>query len=424
MDSFKLFSDSLGGNLSRKLLSTPRVYALAKQIFIRLKNFSFEASRMAAETALEQAAAAFRGENMVAWTSAFFPSEMVHAFSLIPFAPEGAAATAASLGMAPQLLRFADQMGFSNDACSFHRCAAAGTAGEYFPVPDMLLASSHLCDGAPQLFRYLGRRYGKPFYILDVPVFPGEAGERYLARQLKELVLFMEKTSGRKLTRKAIREAWENSNRAGAAQLRVNTLRRHLPSPMSGEDALGFVYLVLVGKGHLQTARIYETLARELAERVASGGPDPAGERFRLLWMHLRPYYKNDLLGIVESELKMRVAFEEINDVYWPPLDPERPFISLARKILSNPALGPARRRLARVKELAAAYRADGVIHFSHWGCRQAVGATVFLKDQLRKDGIPFLSLDGDCVDPNSFPPGQARTRLESFLELLEQRAG
>jgi benzoyl-CoA reductase/2-hydroxyglutaryl-CoA dehydratase subunit BcrC/BadD/HgdB len=421
MDVFSLFMSRLSGNLNRRLLSSPQVQSLARLIFLRKNEFKFKALKELAAMALDQAARAYRREEPVAWTSAFFPDELLHALNIIPFAPEAASGMAAALGLSPGLLNKAEEIGFSKDGCSFHRCAAAGTEQDLFPRPDMLLASSHLCDGAPQLFQYLSRRYNRPLFLLDVPAAPGEAAEQYLSDQLKELAAWLERHSGRKLTGERLEKAFSRSNRAREMQLQVNELRRDPASPLDGGEALAFFYLLLVGQGHPDTVHIYATLARELAEGIKNSWSRDRG-RFRLIWMQLKPYYRNDLLPYLENELQARVVFEEVNDVFWPPLDPDRPYVSLTRKILSNPALGPGRRRLERAKWLAQRYNAGGVIHYSHWGCRQAVGSVYYLKEGLNQSGISFLSLDGDCVDPSNFPPGQAKTRIESFVEMLDQR--
>lgn len=412
-----------GCRINRRLLSSALTYDLARLILIPGGDYRFEASRMMAALGLEQTARAYRRRQPVAWTSAFFPGEIIRALGLVPFAPEVAAATAAALGLAPELLATADQLGFSRDTCSFHRCAGAGTLQGFFPVPDLLVASSHLCDGAPQLFKYLSRKCGVPFLMLDVPSLQGAQAERYVERQLKQMAGELERITGRRLTGNAIRQAAEYSNRSRAAQLEVSRLRRVVPSPMTSSEALGYVYLQFLGHGLQETAEIYEKLAGELTQKVNSGWQEEAGkerERFRLIWLQLGPYYPNRLFTYLEESLHMPGVFEEMNYVYWPPLDPERFFLSLARKVLSHPSLGPAGRRLELVLKLVKDYRARAVVQFSQWGCRQAVGGMLYLKEGLRRRGIPFLSLDGDCVDAGCFPPGQALTRLQSLQEILE----
>jgi len=417
----KIFRQQLKGTMGRKLLASPHTYRLARQVFLKKSNFAFAAKRMMTDMALQQTAEAYQGKKPVVWTTAFFPGELVHLFDLAPFAPEVASAAAASLELAPDLLRYSEEMGLSTDSCSFHRCAAAGTSKEYFPLPDFLMASSHLCDGAPRLFKFMARRYRRPLFFLDVPARDNEKALSYVAGQIEGMVRELEEKTGKKLTREKIEEVFGYSNRARHYQIEVNRLRQRVPSPMGGIEGLGYVYLTFLGQGHPQTPEIYRTLMEELQNRVHKNDPVGGEEKFRLVWMHLRPYHGTELMSLVEEDLGMKIVAEEMNQVYWPPLDPERPFESLAQKALSHFGLGPVERRLQTVERMVEESGAHGVVHFSHWGCRQSVGSTLILRKKLRSKGIPFLALDGDCVDETGFPWGQARTRVESFREILDQ---
>ncbi len=424
MNPQKMFREKLKGQLGRKLLSSPATYRLAKDLFVNRNRFAFKARMMMTAMALDQAAEAYHQSKAVAWTSAFFPGELVYLFDLVPFAPEAAAGATASLDLAPDLLKHSDQMGLSADSCSFHRCAAAGTDLEYFPLPDFLMASSHLCDGAPRLFQYMARRYNKPLYLLDVPYRQSKQALDYVASQLAEVAEDLEKQTGKKLTDEKIKEVFDNSNRARYHQLEVAGLRQNIPSPLNGEEGLAYFYLTLLGQGHPETPKIYQTLAEELQEIIEDRRDDASyfkAEDYRLIWLHLRPYYASEMISYMEKELRQKIVAEEMNYVYWPPLDPEKPFLSLARKVLSHPALGPIDRKLETIQKMVDDYRADGVIHFSHWGCRQSVGGTLVMRKKMREKGIPFLALDGDCIDGASFPWGQSLTRIEGFHEMLEQ---
>jgi len=44
------------------------------------------------------------------------------------------------------------------------------------------------------------------------------------------------------------------------------------------------------------------------------------------------------------------------------------------------------------------------------------------IRDTVAGYGIPFLELDGDCVDPRNYSEGQYRTRIEAFFEIMERR--
>ena len=423
MNPQQIFKDKLKGTLGRKLFSSPSTYKLAREVFVKKNRFNFEARRKLTAMGLDQAAEAYHNKKPVAWTSAFFPGELVYIFDLVPFAPEAASGVAASMDLAPDLLKHSDQMGLSSDSCSFHRCAAAGTSLEYFPLPDFLLASSHLCDGAPRLFQYMARRYDRPLYLLDVPFRYSDHALKYVADQLAGIAEDLEKRTGIKLTRERIAEVFDRSNRARSHQLAVSKLRQKVPSPLGGEEGLSYFYLTLLGQGHPETPEIYRTLEEELQKIVDGEVENPEGkeERFRLIWLHLRPYYSSEMIAYLEKELGHKIVAEEMNYVYWPPLDAEKPFLSLAEKVLSHPGMGPLERRTETIRQMVSDYRAHGVIHFSHWGCRQSVGGSMAMKKKFREKDIPFLAIDGDCIDGDSFPWGQALTRLEGFHEVLEQ---
>lgn len=408
--------------LFKKLLRTGTAYRLAEAYLARQKGrFPLEATRLLTLLGLEQARRAYQNERSVIWTSAFVPVEIIYALDLLPFSPEVGAAVVTALGFAPETLRVAEENWVAPEACSFHRCAYGAALRGYFPSPQALVASSHLCDGAPKLFRNLSAFYQKEFFLLDVPFTRDQAAVVYVAEQLKDLVSFLEVCTGHRLDPARLREVIQNSNQARAALVAANAVRTAVPAPLQGEHALNYLYLFFTGHGNPEAVNIYQTLAAELKDRGAKQKENLSQERYRLLWLHIRPYFQTELWEHI-ARLGAVIAFEEFTHVYWEELNPEEPFLSLARKMLAHFLLGPVERRVAVIKKLARDYQVDGVVHFSHWGCRQSCGGVKILKDALQAEGFPFLVLEGDCVDNRNWSPGQVQTRLEGFLELLAGR--
>ena len=145
------------------------------------------------------------------------------------------------------------------------------------------------------------------------------------------------------------------------------------------------------------------------------------GKTKRILWLHLKPYYKNNIFEILENN-NCRVVFEEISQVYWPELDGEKPFESLALKMLSHPLNGSVENRMAAILEMVRSYRIDGVILFAHWGCRHSNGSARIIKDTLRNNNVSTLILDGDCLDKNNSSEGQILTRIQGFMEIINSK--
>ena len=409
-----------------RVLSSPLTYTLLGGV-LRLTrgNWPLDAMYQMGVFAFNETGRAYVGKAPVVWSSAFFPVELAWGLGLCPFSPEVAAAYIATLGFGEETMSMGEQAGYSRDICSFHRCIAGAASAGNLPRPAALLASTHLCDGAPLLFQNLAALYGAPLLALDIPYNSSPEAVRYVAGQLEQLWLSLADVTGQRPDRDKLAEAVRCSERFRAQMQRVNELRCRVPSPVSGNDMLGFIYLFFVGQGSREAAEIAAGLAKEIERRVAglgrSGQTGTQTEKYRLLWMHLKPYYNNELMKFVEQDGGV-LAMEEFSHVYWTPLDPEQPFLSLARKTMSHFAFKPVTERIRVMAELARKYRVDGIVHFSHHGCRTASGGALMIKEALRDEGWPVLVLEGDCIDGRSEACGGMLTRMQAFLEILQER--
>ena len=358
---------------------------------------------------------AFLARGPVAWASLLLPSELILGAGANAFYPEIAAAVIATAGLAERFLERAAADGFSADLCSFHRVILGASSEGFLPRPDFLVSTSCPCDSAPLSFSCLAGLYGAEYLAVDVPMNdPLAADTDLLAVQLEEIFARVSGPVGGGMD--GMRTAIELSNEAGQYARQVEELRRGTPCPMSGWDALGQLAVVYSMPGTKACVDFYRRLASELGD--GSNSRAPANQEHRLLWMHIKPYFPTDLPDLLEEKGAVIVA-EEYSRWFWQEMDPDRPFESLARKILSHPSVGPAARRAESMVRLARDYRVDGAVHFSHRGCRQSGGCARQVRDELTAAGIRTLILDGECLDSREHNEGQTRTRLEAFLESL-----
>jgi len=352
------------------------------------------------------------------WTSIFAPAEIFHAFGVYPLPMEGLASAAAGVGLAPTLLDLSDRFGVQTHACTYHRALVGLAVRGILPAPLAILPSSHICDHNVKSFELIARLVDRPFFMLDVPNDYGPDAVVYLAEGLRDLVAFLEEQLHERLAPDRLAEALTRSNLGRQQLLEINTLRRRSDCPLRGSRALSFLSPTYLLMGSTEGVEFFRQLRQDL-NRESWLTSDRC---VRLIWMHLSPREDGPVKAVFDDGQRCRIVFEEINQVYWEPLDIAHPFESLARKLLSNYGVGPLRRRIDRILEMVEDFRADGVVHFCHWGCRQGAGAVGMLAQTLDEAGIPFLSLDGDCVDPRQGSPGQLTTRMEGFLEMIEAR--
>ena len=102
--------------------------------------------------------------------------------------------------------------------------------------------------------------------------------------------------------------------------------------------------------------------------------------------------------------------------------DEEDPIRALARYYIADrpscPRMyGDQPNRIAYTRELAREFRVDGVIGERLLFCDQWVVEHYMTSQDLKKDGIPFLTLDREYILTGK---GQLRTRVQAFLETIE----
>ncbi|HEY5533067.1 MAG TPA: 2-hydroxyacyl-CoA dehydratase family protein [Candidatus Anoxymicrobiaceae bacterium] len=418
MGTVEMLAERFRSTISPELLKTRRFWAAISA----LTRAQFGPARKnpdaaALQQTIDNTRDAFLGHGPVAWASLLIPTELLHGAGVVGFYPEVAAAVLTTGRFSERFLQRASADGFSSDLCSFHRVVLGASAEGFLPRPDVILSASSPCDSAPMSFAHLADFHGVEHIALEFPACePTSGGTGILARQIAdtfERLLEMEGTGSEAKLRSVV----ELSNEAGAYAREVEELRRLSPCPLDGWDALGQLAVIHTLPGTRECVEFYRLLADELRRGKANRAPER--QDHRLLWMHLKPYFATSMPRFLEEKGAVIVC-EEYNRWFWPEMDPGRPFDSMAVKMMSHPAVGPASRRAEIMIRLAREYRVDGAVHFSHRGCRQSSGCARQLRDELAAAGIRTLVLDGECLDEREHNEGQVRTRLEAFLESLD----
>lgn len=359
------------------------------------------------------------------WTTMFVPSEILFAMGLYPFCLEIGAALFAGIGQSSRGLLEAESYGVPTDICSFHRSAIGHAFRNLFPKNILQVATTTLCDNNTKTTKICESMTGKETIVLDVPYEADDYSINYLTKQLEDFTKRLEVVTGRKMRQEALERAIEYSNQTREKMLEINELRKDPHSPLAGSNALGFMFPGYLLIGSPLSVEFFASLAAELREKIEESKRNnrtPPKDIIKILWLELKPYFHVDFLTKLERDQGVRIVFEETNYVYWDTLDPQKPYESLAKKLITSHYNGPLERRIEVTKRLAREYQVDGVIVFSSWGCRRNNAAVPALKRELNKIGYPLLSLDGDCVDDHNYMPGQFSTRIEGFLEMLRRR--
>jgi benzoyl-CoA reductase/2-hydroxyglutaryl-CoA dehydratase subunit BcrC/BadD/HgdB len=406
--------------VTKDMLKTESFYIRAKLANkIRKDHSRLKATHKATDMILDSSQKAIRGNKPYVLTTIWAPSEILYALDIIPICVESAASGLAGFGLSDEFLGIAEKNFHTPETCSILRCGVGAVIDRFFPQPSAVIATTSLCDAAAKVNSTASRVYGCPYFMIDIPQERGEEAVSYVAKQLEEIAIGLSGITGRKLKIQKLAEAIEFSNQARRYALRVNELRQAVPSPMKGSEALGHLYMIGLGFGSKKTVEIYRSMANELEKREQKKFTPLGEEKYRLLWLHIRPYFRNRLFHYLEMEQKASIAFEETNHIFWPELDPKHPFKSVAQRLVLNSANGPIDSYTDMLLELADKYKVDGVLHYAHWGCRWNYGRLKVIKDAFQKKGIPFVSMDCDSASSQNYVEGQLNSRIDAFLDML-----
>ncbi|OAA21896.1 2-hydroxyacyl-CoA dehydratase subunit D [Kosmotoga sp. DU53] len=354
---------------------------------------------------------AVRGNNSV-WVNLLAPSEILIAAGLNPVSAEGIAGTMSAMHLEGYAIELSMSEGVTPSLCTFHRCSLGTAIWKSFPKPLFTMTTSVLCDGNAGTFHSIAKAYGVPFFMIDVPRGRKKEYVPYVEKQLRELITFVEEITGQTYNMNRLSEILEieEETRKNLLQARKKLAEKVIPFEVYEHMNTLYVLHTLVGDERLLEAsnRFLSDFDREWQ--------DPEK---RVLWLHIPPYYDNELFELFSPYGKVSVVSSELWWDWVYPLNPKDPIRSLAEKLVFNIENGTVEERGNFLIKLSEELKVDAVVHFSHWGCRQSSGAVGYLKKQFIEKEIPFLSLDGDCVDHTAESAGQFSTRVKAFFEML-----
>lgn len=364
----------------------------------------------------------YSGEKNVAWCGVTAPFDLLSAMGVTSCFVEFIGAMLAKTGAIGTFLDHAEHSGYASDICGYHRSVLGSAKQGLMPVPDFLIATSCPCTGGLAVMENLAELFKKDLFVLHIPQDESEKSVKYLADQIEQMTRFVSSHTGRPLDKAALGRAIENTNQAREIMKEVFELAGNIPSPTNGHDLSNFGIVMALLLGTESAVEISKAYRDEFAARNRDMKPGMPGEKYRFMWIQNRIQFKSPLDKLLREQYRANIVVDELNSITWEPIDPDDPYMGLARRAISIPFNGTIRRRIDHLKKLALSYKIDGAINPCHRGCRQGAGARGLIGEGLKEIGIPVLNLEVDVVDPRDFAEGQLSTRIEAFIEMLEAK--
>ena len=258
--------------------------------------------------------------------------------------------------------------------------------------------------------------YPAPLTLIDVPGRADDDAVAYVADQLRGMTRRLEALTGRKLDEAKLRASMACADRTLKLMREYAALRAEVTQDTTMTGELCSLIATHCLLGHADG----ENYVRELIETARRAPRRETTRRKRIFFIHTLPNWQDSMIRMLETENRCELVGCDLTFDSLTALDPEKPFESMARRLLANVNGGSAARRIDNAIAWAKKLNADGVILFCHWGCKQTMGLSTLAKRRLEEAGLPTLVLDGDGCDSRNVADGQMVTRVGAFLEQLE----
>ena len=348
------------------------------------------------------------------WTNIFAPVEIMQCFDLNCLSMECLSSFMSGFRIEDYMINEAEAEGIAPTMCSYHKNFIGGVDLGILPKAAMSVTTSMICDGNVSTFRHVERKHGVECFVLDIPYEYTPETEGYVAGQLGDLIRMLEEKTGKRFDMDRLRETLqrENESKRYYKQFLHEMKTRYYPKTLTLD--MYFLFATHLDIGTPETLDLFRFLRKDIRNY-----PQRTGKG--IFWIHLMPYYQETLQRYLNYQDRYFVQAIDMNLDYMQELDTSHPLEALARKMICNIYNGPYERKAKYVAKMVKKFDSDAVINFCHWGCKQSSGGVMLLKEEIAKTGVPMLILDGDALDRRNSHDGQIRTRLEAFLEMIDQ---
>jgi len=292
----------------------------------------------------------------------------------------------------------------------------------FFESCDLVIGET-TCDGKKKAFEILEEQ--TPVYVMEIPQMKHDRDRDLWRREVVRFMDRMQELSGVTVTAENLGRAIRLINNRRKVLQRLNRLRKAVPTPISGRDAL----LVNQIAFYDDPPRFIEkigALCDELEARIESGvGAVPEGTpRVMISGCPMAvPNWK--LPFLIESSGAVMVAEESCigtrntRDLV---CEDGRTVEEMVDHLVERymkidcACFTPNHERMEHVVEMARGLEVDGVIHYGLQFCHPYTIESYRLEKALKEAGIPVLKIETDYSNEDT---QILKNRVEAFVEMF-----
>jgi len=376
------------------------------------------------------------GKKKVAWCTSVGPAELLRSFGFEVFFPENHGALLGASRTAMDYIPEAIKCGYSGHICSY----TTADIGSYLkketplqkhygmkgvPKPDIIAYNTNQCREVEDWFTFYANEFKCPIVGIHPPRYLDEVTQDevdLVVKQMKKMIPVCEEVSGKKFDIDSFKETIKLSKEATLLWQKVLKTATAKNAPINFFDGTIHMGPIVVLRGTKIAKDYYTILLAELEENMRNNISFIPTTKTRIFWEGMpiwgRLRMMSDLFANNESVV---VASTYCSSWVFDKFDENDPWNSTARaytEIFIN--------RSDKAKEIMLAewfkeYDIDGIVFHDTKTCFNNSNAKFGMPQRLQaKTGVPFLTIEGDLCDLRFFSEAQSTTKIETFLEQLE----
>ena len=376
------------------------------------------------------------GKKKIAWCTSVGPAELLRSFGFEVYFPENHGALMGATRTAMDYIPEAIKCGYSGHVCSY----TTADIGSYLkgesplkthygmqghPKPDIIAYNTNQCREVQDWFTFFADEFNCPIVGIMPPRHVDEVTQEevdLVVKQFKNMIPTCEEVSGQKFDLDSFKETVRLSKEATLLWQKVLKTSTAANAPLSFFDGTIHMGPIVVLRGTQIAKDYYTTLLAELEEKVANEDGFIPQARTRIFWEGMPIWGKLRMMSdLFTSNGSAVVASTYCSSWVFDKFDENNPWESTARAYTEIFINRSEKAKMKMLAEWFKEYNIDGIVYHDTKTCFNNSNAKFGMPQRLQKEtGVPSLIIEGDLCDLRFFSEGQSITKVETFLEQLE----
>jgi len=298
-----------------------------------------------------------------------------------------------------------------------------GKVCPFFQVVDFVYGET-TCDAKKKTWELLDEYV--PTHVMEIPQMKRERDKKLWVEEVKDFKVAIEEKAGKEVTEAELKLSIEKLNAKRKAMQRLNNLRHHDPSPISGRDMLLIQQIAFYDIPERFTEKVQE-LCEELESRInAENYIAPKGTTRLMVsgtpmalpnWKVHNIIEKSGAVIVNEESCIGTRYYKDTIETDGASMDQMLEKLTERYMKIDCSCFTPNDDRIDQVIKECRDSGAQGIVDYCLQFCHTYNIEAVKLRQACEKEGIPFLSIESD-YSPEDV--GQLQTRIEAFIEQIQ----